>query len=453
MRWTRPSEWPWGRWRGAVSRVARSPEPAEREPEPSAQGPEQPPEEDDNFLKRASDTAWRLILIGAVAALILWALTYISTVVIPVVLAMFLTALLQPMANWLRAQGLGRGTSTLITFLGSLAVLGLVIYFIVDRVIVGVPELVGRVSQFLAGTPRLLRDLGLDADLITDFVTDAQEEIQDWLQESLQGNVENIVNGVWTSTVAVGQVLFGIVLLLVMTIYFLHSGDKLMDWIGSLLPRHTRRVMRSSGELAYDVMGRYVRGVALVGLFDAIGIGLLLLVLAMPQLDLLSMNLALPLIVLTFIGAFLPVVGAFVTGALATIVVLVTSGELWIGVVTLVWVVIIQQLESNVFAPRVYGRSLELPSPVVLLGISVGAIIAGVVGMFLATPVIAVVAALLRNQSAAQEEHKEPEQQSKDAAGDREPRRGVSGEEPVPPSPAPGAGDGQPASEGQPRVG
>src|SRR5699024_803983 len=57
-----------------------------------------------------------------------------------------------------------------------------------------------------------------------------------------------------------------------------------------------------------------------------------------------------------------------------------------------------QQLESNVFAPRVYGQALELPSPVVLIAISIGGILGNVLGMFLATPVAAVLAALLRNR-------------------------------------------------------
>ncbi|QVQ52438.1 AI-2E family transporter [Spiractinospora alimapuensis] len=373
-------------------------------PPPPPPPPEPEPPEEDDLLKRASDTAWRLLIVGAVGAIILWGLTYISTAVIPVVLAVFLTALMQPMATALRARGMGRGPSTAITFLGSLVLFGLVVYFIVDRAVAGAGDLVDPVSEFLTEVQSWLRGLGLDAELVNNFLNEAQNEVQNFVQNNLQENARVLAEGFWTGTVAVGQVLFAIVLLMVLTIYFLHSGDHLMKWIGSLFPGHTRRVLFSSSKVAYEVMGRYVRGVALVGLFDAIGIGLLLVVLSF--FGQLPFNLALPLIVLTFIGAFLPVIGAFATGALATIVVLVTSGQLWIGLLTLAWVIFIQQLESNLFAPRVYGRALDLPSAVVLLGITVGAIVGNLVGMFLATPIVAVAAALLRNRPGARaEEH------------------------------------------------
>lgn len=394
MRWRLPSGWSLPRWRSRTTTVSAPPPPPPPEPEP--------PEEDD-LLKRTSDTAWRLLIVGAVGAIILWGLTYISTAVIPVVLAVFLTALMQPMATALRARGLGRGPSTAITFLGSLILFGLVIYFIVDRAVAGASDLVEPINEFLTEVQTWLRGLGLDAELVNNFLNEAQSEIQNFVQNNLQENARVLAEGFWTGTVAVGQVLFAIVLLMVLTIYFLHSGDQLMKWIGTLFPGHTRRVLYSSSKVAYDVMGRYVRGVALVGLFDALGIGLLLVVLSF--FGQLPLNLALPLIVLTFIGAFLPVVGAFATGALATIVVLVTSGQLWIGLLTLAWVIMIQQLESNLFAPRVYGRALDLPSAVVLLGITVGAIVGNLVGMFLATPIVAVAAALLRSRPGARAEN------------------------------------------------
>ncbi|MDS1272614.1 AI-2E family transporter [Lipingzhangella sp. LS1_29] len=362
----------------------------------TTEDPDEPGTDDGaDVLRRVSDTAWRLLLLGVMAAVILWGLAQISFVVIPTLLAIFVTALLMPMANALRRRGMGRGSSTAVTILGSLALFTLVIYFIVDRAIAGVPELVESVIEFVTGVQEALLQLGLDVQVLNAWIQESQVEIQQWLQDNVQQNAQELIGGAWTGAVAVGQVLVGIILILALTGYFVHSGDRLMQWVGTLFPEQTRRVVLHTSDVAYGVMGRYVRGVALVGLFDAVGIGLLLVVLS--ALGLFDFNLAIPLIVLTFIGAFLPVVGAVITGALAAIVALVTGG--WVvGLIVLGWVILIQQLESNVFAPRIYGRALQLPSPVVLLGISVGAIVGNLFGMFLATPVIAVAAALLRDR-------------------------------------------------------
>src|SRR5699024_12885131 len=91
--------------------------------------------------------------------------------------------------------------------------------------------------------------------------------------------------------------------------------------------------------ISYGVMGRYVRGVAMVGLIDAVGIGAFLIFL-------IETNLAIPLVVLTFVGAFLPIIGAFLTGLLAVLVALVTEG-LGTAVIVLVVVILVQQLESK----------------------------------------------------------------------------------------------------------
>lgn len=341
-------------------------------------------------LRRSSDIALRLLILGVVIGLLLWGISYLRVVVVPLILAVFITALLSPPTNWLRRRGLGRGISTTLTFIGALFVLGAVVTLIVQPAISGFGGLVRSVDEGLGSSLGSIREIfsavGLDPELLDQSLAKAGEELRSVWQE----NGSDIVSGVWNAGAVMLELLIGLVLVLVLAVYFVHSGDRLMEWVRTLFPSPSRPALKAAGDLAYDVMGRYVRGVALVGLIDAVGIGVFLIFLIDPAL-------AIPLIVLTFIGAFLPVVGAFLTGLLAALVAFVT--ETWIVAVLVVAVVlVVQQLESHVFAPRVYGRALELPSPVVLLVIAVGSIIAGVLGMFLATPIAAVIAALLRNR-------------------------------------------------------
>lgn len=364
-----------------------------------------------DLLRVISDVAWRLLIIGVVAGLLVYALAYLSVVTLPMIIAVFLTALLMPLANWLRRpnpikrNGFGRGMSTVLTLLIALIVYSGAVTLIVTPAIASFDALVDSVNSAVAQLQDTDLPFGLDPALLTDAINNAWNQVQSLITD----NTDQILTGAWTATTAVTRIVLGVVLVIVLTIYFLHSGDKLMDWIASLFPARSRPALRHSAQVSYDVMGSYVRGVALVGVFDAVGIGIVLLIV-------LDTSLAIPLIVLTFIGAFLPIIGAFLSGLIAVLVALVT--ENWIiALIVLGAVILVQQLESNVFAPRIYGRALELPSAVVLISITVGGILGGVAGLFLATPVAAVLAALLRNrpssksQGAGEEAQERPEEE------------------------------------------
>ena len=345
-----------------------------------------------DLLRNISDTCWRLLIIGVVAGLLVYGLVHLSVVTLPVIIAVFLTALLMPLANRLRRPnmirraGFGRGSSTTITLLVALIVYSVAVTLIVTPAVAGFGGLVESVNQAITRIGSIQLPFGLDPALLTEAIDNAWNQAR----SLISNNSDQILSGAWTATTAVSRIVLGIVLILVLTIYFLHSGDKLMEWIARLLPPRSRPILHRSSRVTWDVMGHYVRGVALVGLFDAVGVGIALLLL-------IDTGLAVPLIVLTFVGAFLPVVGAFVSGLLAVLVALVTEG--WIVALIILGVVLlVQQLESNVFAPRVYGRSLDLPSAVVLIALTVGGFLGGVAGLFLATPIAAVLAALLRER-------------------------------------------------------
>ncbi|WP_306370739.1 AI-2E family transporter [Nocardiopsis sp. CC223A] len=353
-----------------------------------------------DLLRRVSDVAWRMLLIGFVAGLLIYALVYLSVVTLPLILAVFITALLMPLANWLRRKGLGRGLSTTISMVVALIVFGGVLTMIIMPAVQGSDALVSSVTEGLEEIQNLQLPFGLSPEMfeLDDMIADATRQITTMIEE----NSSQLISGAWTAGAAVVSILVGIVLIIALTVYFVHSGDLLMDWLLTLLPPGSRAGLHHAGHVAYKVMGNYVRGVAAVGAIDAIGIGLLLVFILDP-------SLAVPLIVLTFIGAFLPIIGAFLSGLIAVLVTFVTVD--WVmALVVLGWVILIQQLESNVFAPRIYGQALELPSPIVLIAISIGAVLGNIPGMFLATPVAAVLAALLRDRPpAAPEEQEEAE--------------------------------------------
>lgn len=105
-------------------------------------------------------------------------------------------------------------------------------------------------------------------------------------------------------------------------------------------------------------------------------------------------RLVAPVMLVTFIAAFVPIVGAVVAGLVAVLVALVTAGSTQALIVAAV-ALLVQQLDNDILAPVVYGRALRLHPLVVLLGIGAGGSLFGLVGTFLAVPVIAVVVNVL----------------------------------------------------------
>ena len=102
-----------------------------------------------------------------------------------------------------------------------------------------------------------------------------------------------------------------------------------------------------------------------------------------------------PLAVITFIGGFIPIVGAFASGAIAVLVTLVTNSP-QDALIILAVIVAVQQLEGNVLSPMLQGKSMNLHPAVVLLAVTAGGSLFGITGAFLAVPVTATVAEMLR---------------------------------------------------------
>ncbi|MER5418429.1 AI-2E family transporter [Streptosporangium roseum] len=340
----------------------------------------------DGGLRRAGDTAWRLLAIIALAAVILWVLYVVQVVVIPIILGMAITTLLLPPYQRLRRHGLSRALATTAVCLGGFLLLAALVALLVPPTVAGVAELRRSFGKAGGELQALASSLGLDEKRTTELFEQAKQY--------LSGRGGEIASGALAGVRTVGEILFGVVLAMILSVYFVHSGDRLVGWVIGLAPQGARRPLRESGAVIFDVVSRYIRGVALVGLVDGFFIGIALWILRVP--------IALPLAVLTFAGAFLPVVGAFTAGLLAAVVAFVAKGWL-VALIVVAVTVLVQQLEGHVLAPQIYGRALDLPSAAILIIIALGSVLGGIVGAFLAAPVASVIVALIHHRQEEQE--------------------------------------------------
>lgn len=369
--------------------------------QPPAQ-PTDPPMETKLGKATARLATWALRLLIVVAALVVvgYVIGKLWVVVLPVFLGLLLASVLWPLAQLLR-RFLPDALASLLTLIASVAVLvglgaGLVPLVagqadqLVDSVIRGLDDL----QSLVAGPPFNL----------------GQEQIGNLIDQGvnqLQSNAQTISGGVLTGVTAVGSAMLNAVLALVLCFFFLKDGAKFLPWAaGWAGPKAAPHVIEVSRR-AWGTLSGFIRAQAIVGLVDAVGIGIGLVVLNVP--------LALPLAVLTFFAAFIPIVGAFVVGALAALVALVANG-VTTALIVVALIVVVQQVEGNVLQPILVGRSLQLHAALVILAVTAGSSLAGIAGAFLAVPVFAVATTVLRYARSQFQSETEMEQASTMAA-------------------------------------
>jgi hypothetical protein len=186
--------------------------------------------------------------------------------------------------------------------------------------------------------------------------------------------------------VILGEVITGLIVVVLLTFFFLKDGPGMWSWLVGLFAGHHRRGADELGSRIFTTLSGYVRGIALVGLVDAVLIGIALLVIGVP--------LVVPLMILTFLGAFLPLVGAFLAGLAAVLIALVFNG-LVAALLVLAAIVVVQQLEGHVLYPVLMSKTVHLHPAVIVLALAIGGIVAGIIGVFLAVPVAGVVSTVL----------------------------------------------------------
>lgn len=326
------------------------------------------------LVRKAAAWCWRLLVIGAAVLALIWMVSQIQMIVVSLAIAVILTALLLPPVDWLDRRGVPRGAGVTLVLLGGTAVLGGVLAFVISQFISGLPALGGEVTKSIDSARDWLVDgpLGVSSEQIDSFGNSAIEAVRD--------NQERLTSGALATATTATQIVTGAFLVLFAVIFLLHGGRNIWQYVTRLVPSDTRPRVRDAGRSGFDSLTGFVRATFIVALVDAIGIGVGLAVLGVP--------LALPLASLVFLGAFVPVIGAVLTGLLAVVVALLSKGFL-VAVLVLAIVLAVQQLEGNVLQPLVMSRAVKIHPLAVLLAISAGAVLAGVIGALLAVPLLA----------------------------------------------------------------
>ncbi len=321
------------------------------------------------WLETLAAWSWRILLVAGMVWVLSWVGIRLSVLLIPMVIAVFVAAVLTPPVDWLRKRGFPDLAAIWTVLLGVAAVIAVVtlaLFPVVRDEVAGLDDELGTgiedVKSWLSDGP-----LGLDRGQVDRFFDDAGEQVRDRFLSS--GGARRVVE-------ALGGVFFG----LVVTFFLTKDREVIVGWLVRTVWPDDQDRARAAIDRGWSTLRTYMGGVALVALADAVLIGIGLIVVGVP--------LAVPLMIVTFVGAFIPLIGGFVAGVLAALVALAAKGVTAALIVTAITVGV-QQVEGDVLAPALLGRAMALHPLVILVGVFAGAIVAGIFGAFVTVPLIA----------------------------------------------------------------
>ncbi|KPC61915.1 AI-2E family transporter [Streptomyces chattanoogensis] len=358
--------------------------------------------------RRAAAWCAVVLLVAAVLALGVWLCVELSAAVTPVLLALLGSGLLGPLYRRLVQMRLNRSLAAGLTCAVLLIVVGGAGYIVAGALIDTGDQIIASLKDASEG---LSKYFGTAGTSLNDLASNAK---------SLAGKFgSEAASGLLAGVSVVGQAIAAAVLALLLTFFFLRDSDKavrsLHDWApGDSAPRLERMARRG-----FQSIEGFMRGTTFIALIDAICITVGLLILQVPG--------AFGLGALVFVGAYIPYLGAFISGAVAILVAFADRGfviALWaLGVVLAV-----QVLEGHVLQPMIQSRTVQMHPATVMLAITAGASVAGILGMLLSVPLTAAVSGVLHELRKHYAEGSGTE--GPEGAGSPEPAGGT------PPSPA-----------------
>ncbi|MDR6980663.1 putative PurR-regulated permease PerM [Streptomyces sp. 3330] len=293
----------------------------------------------------------------------------LRTAVTPVLLALLGTALLRPLHRRLVNVGVARSVSAGLTCVAVVAVVGGAVYIVVAALIDSGDQIAAALRSAARG---VAEHFGADGTSLDDLASNAKE-----LLTKFGGTAaSNVISGVGV----VGESIAMAVLALLLVFFFLRDSHRAIGALRSAAPRGTGDTLEAMARRAFRAVEGFMRGTTFIAFIDAVCITVGLLVLDVPG--------AVGLGALVFVGAYIPYLGAFLSGAVAVLVALADRGfviALWaLGVVLAV-----QVLEGHVLQPMIQSRTVQMHPAVVMVAITAGASVAGILGMLFAVPATA----------------------------------------------------------------
>ncbi|MBN9151326.1 MAG: AI-2E family transporter [Micrococcales bacterium] len=327
--------------------------------------------------------AFRLGLFGGLGVLVAIgigaAVGTLATIITYIGAAIFLALGLDPAVSWLERHRFPRWLAILTVVVVVLAVFTGLVFSVI-------PVIVAQTSNLINGLTPLIATLG---DQDNNWVAAVQKNLPSYIDlqaivagalEFIKNNITSIGGGVLQVGLGIASGAFGIIIVLILTLYFVASLNSMKRGLYQLIPATKRARFADLAEQISDSVGRYVVGQATLALFNGI----------------------LSFIYLSIVGAEYPALFAFIAflfslvplvGTLSGSVLITLSCLLFDGVPTAIAVgiyyIAYMQIEAYVLNPNIMNRAVKVPGVIVVIAALSGGTLLGILGALIAIPVAA----------------------------------------------------------------
>lgn len=340
-------------------------------------------------LRILAGNTWRLLVIIAGLVVIGYVLNVLFPVAFAIFFALLVTAWAGPVMR-LFNRVLPKVPSMILALVAIMTAILAILYVVVTSVISEGPKLVQSIESGLSEITDWLKNppLSLSDDQFSSLVSQAQSA-GTTVAKGVLGEALGAFGSIGTLIIAGSVFLFSV-------IFFMLTPQQIWNWLLSWMPAKGRHHIDVSGQIFWDSIAGYTRGVIIVALADASLVFIGLMILGVP--------LAPALAAVVFFGAFIPVIGAPIATFFAALVALAEKGPVTALLVILL-TIIVGSFDGDVMQPLVMGKAVSLHPLAIVIAIAVGSIALGIVGALVAVPIAGAVYGVMKYVTGRDPDH------------------------------------------------
>ncbi|WP_193598801.1 AI-2E family transporter [Microbacterium sp. YJN-G] len=320
----------------------------------------------------------------------------LSTVMLYIGTALFLSLGLDPLVTFLEQRGLPRWAAVLVTILGVLGVFTVIILIVLPVVIEQITQLVSQITLLITNWETTVQNL---KDWMTDTfpnlrVDEVFDYVENWmLEEDWAKNLTEWTGSIGQGFLALGGAVlagvFGAFIVLVLTIYLTASTPSLKRAVYQLVPASRRERFIDIADQITDSVGHYVMGQVTLGVING--------VLSFIYLSIIGAPFTAVLAVIAFFFSLIPLVGTLTGSTIIVLACLLPGvGSPATALAAAIYYLIYMQVEAYFVAPRIMSRAVAVPGAVVVIAALSGGALLGLLGALIAIPVAASILIIYR---------------------------------------------------------
>ena len=311
--------------------------------------------------------------------LLLTAVGSLATILTYIGAALFLSLGLDPLVSWLERRKMPRWAAILTVVVVVLGVITGLVFTIV-------PIIAEQVDLFIAQLPNIVASL-TDKEWIAAMnaqlngwvdINVLLQQVSDWLKNP--ANISNIAGGALDVGVTLVNGVFGVIIVVILTLYFTAALGSIKRFTYLLVPATKRDTFIELSDQIVHGVGRYVMGQVTLGLVNGI--------LTFIFLTIIGGKVPILFAFVAFIFSLIPLVGTL-TGSIVICVAQLLMADGTVALIAAIYYLIYMQVEAYVISPRIMNKAVSVPGSIVVIAALAGGSLLGILGALVAIPVAA----------------------------------------------------------------